>query len=72
MVETMKMLIKRHWLTLIGLLAGALGGLLYWYFIGCTTGSCPITSSPVNSSIWGAVLGGLIFSAFEKEKKIEK
>lgn len=62
-----KMFLKRHWVTLTGVLAGALGGFLYWYFIGCSSGSCPITSSSVNSALWGAILGALIFNAFEKD-----
>jgi len=62
--------IKRHWLTLLGIVIGALGGFLYWKFIGCTTGTCPITSSPINSSIWGSIIGGLLFSSFQKENKV--
>lgn len=50
---------------IIGAVIGAIGGFLYWYFIGCTTGTCPISSSPVISTIWGALIGGLLFSAFK-------
>ena len=33
----------------------------------------PITSSPVNSSIWGAAMGGLLLSSFMPEhRKIKK
>ena len=63
-------LIKKYKLTLIGTLVGAAGGYAYYYFIGCATGSCAITSSPVNSTIYGVLMGGLLFSMFEpKEKK---
>ena len=51
-------LLKRHWPTLLGAALGALGGYLYWYFVGCADGTCPITSSPLNSTLWGAVMGG--------------
>lgn len=61
--------IKSNWLLFAGIAVGAIGGYLYWKFVGCQTGSCPITSSPLYSSIWGAVLGGLLFSAFKKEEK---
>lgn len=61
---------KRHWLTLLGIAIGALGGFLYWRFVGCTTGTCPITSSPFNSTLWGAITGGLLFSSFKKENKV--
>ena len=58
-------LLKRHWPTLLGAALGALGGYLYWYFVGCADGTCPITSSPLNSTLWGAVMGGLLLSMFE-------
>ena len=61
--------IKREWLWFAGGAAGAVGGYLYWYFIGCNSGVCQITSSPINSTLYGIVLGGLIFSLFKKNKK---
>jgi ubiquinone/menaquinone biosynthesis C-methylase UbiE len=61
--------IRREWLIFAGIAAGAIGGYLYWYFIGCESGSCPITSSPLNSSIYGALLGALLLSTFKKSKK---
>ncbi len=61
--------LKRQWLTLTGIALGTLGGFLYWKFVGCTTGTCPITSSPVNSALWGAVMGGLLLSAFKNTAK---
>lgn len=62
----MDLLIKYKY-TILGLLAGATGGFLYYYFIGCNTGSCPITSKPLNSTLYGAMMGGLFFSTFEKK-----
>lgn len=53
---------------MVGILTGAIGGYLYYHFIGCATGTCPITSKPLNSTIYGAVMGGLLFSIFKKEK----
>lgn len=43
---------------------GALGGFLYYSFMGCA-GSCAITSSPVNSTVYGAVMG-LILTDWKK------
>ncbi len=60
--------ILKHKLTLIGILAGAIGGYLYYYFIGCANGSCAITSKPLNSTLYGAMMGGLLFNIFQKEK----
>ncbi len=64
--------LKKHWLTLPGVVIGALGGYLYWRYAGCESGSCPITSSPLLSSLWGAIMGGLLFSMFKTEKKEEE
>ena len=43
----------------VGALLGAIGGYAYYHFIGCTSGSCAITSRPVNSTIYGLFMGGL-------------
>lgn len=61
--------LMRNKLTVLGILAGAAGGYLYYHFIGCTTGSCPITSQPVNSTLYGAMMGGLLLSSFNKDEK---
>ncbi|MBK6953060.1 MAG: hypothetical protein IPH24_13760 [Crocinitomicaceae bacterium] len=61
----MKSLLKKNKLTLIGIGIGIIGGYLYYYFIGCHSGSCAITSSPVNSMIYGAVMGGLLFNTLQ-------
>jgi Family of unknown function (DUF6132) len=51
---------------LVGGVAGAIAGYVYWLYIGCTSGSCPITSSPVNSSIYGCVMGVMTVNLFRK------
>ena len=61
--------IKKHLLVFAGILTGAVGGYLYYHFVGCTTGTCPITSNPLNSTLYGSIMGGLMFSLFQKEKK---
>jgi hypothetical protein len=38
------------------LVFGALGGFLYYHFIGCN-GSCAITGSPVDSTLYGSLMG---------------
>ena len=55
-------------LTIIGILMGALGGYLYFYFVGCDSGTCAITSKPINSTLYGALMGGLFLNIFKKEK----
>ena len=41
-------------------LAGALLGYGYYYFIGCQSGTCPITSNPYISTAYGTILGVLL------------
>jgi len=55
----MKRFIKKYGLYLLFALIGAIGGYLYWYYIGCKSGSCPITSVWYTTSLYGAVLGYL-------------
>lgn len=52
-----------------GILIGMIAGYLYYHFVGCVSGSCTITSKPVNSTLYGGLLGGLFFNLFTKEKK---
>lgn len=65
-------MIKKNMLTIIGIVLGALGGFLYWKFIGCNSGTCAITSKPLNSTIYGAIMGGLIFSLFKNNKNVNQ
>jgi len=51
-----------------GALVGAIAGLLYWKFVGCSSGHCMISSKPLNSMVYFAASGILIASAFKKEK----
>lgn len=47
---------------IIATLAGAGVGFLIYKLVGCRTGSCPITSNPWMSMIWGALIGFLLAS----------
>jgi hypothetical protein len=58
----------KYKLTIIGIVAGAIGGYLYYHSVGCSSGTCAITSKPLNSSLYGAMMGGLLFNIFQKEK----
>lgn len=65
----MKNFIKKYKLGLIGIVLGGILGYAYYHFIGCNTGTCAITSKPINSSVYGMVMGYLILSTFEKTKE---
>lgn len=64
----MKKLLNNNKLIVLGIILGAIVGFLYYQFIGCSTGTCNITSKPLNSTVYFAVMGGLIFSLFKKEE----
>jgi len=73
MIQTMKDFFKKYQLTVIGVILGAIGGYLYYHFVGCNSGTCAITSKPLNSTLYGALMGGLFLNIFKKEnKKITK
>ncbi len=60
---------NKYKLAIIGVIIGALAGFLYWKYVGCSSGSCPITSSPLNMTLFGAVMGGLLFDILFYKKK---
>lgn len=64
-------IIKNNWTYLLGIVLGAIGGYLYWKYIGCSSGTCPITSSSTISTLYGALMGGLLGGSFKKNK-VEK
>lgn len=64
----MKELISKHILKIVGTLVGAVGGFLYYYYIGCSSGTCPLTSNPYVSVLYGALLGYLLFDMFKKKE----
>ena len=64
----MNELIKKNHLKIIGILVGGAGGFAYYHFVGCASGTCPITSNPYMTTIWGAVMGYLVFDMFKKKE----
>ncbi len=67
----MKSWMLKNKLLIIGALVGAVAGYIYYAQVGCVTGTCAITSSPVNSTAYFAVMGALAFNIFRKEKPRE-
>ena len=68
----MKKWFNNNTLYLIGAILGAVAGYMYWKFVGCSSGTCAITSKPVNSILYGAMLGALLLGIFKKEDKAVK
>ncbi len=49
------------WLWRVGSIAfGGAAGFAFYRFVGCKTGTCPITSNPWLSTLYGAFLGALL------------
>ncbi len=65
----MKKLFNENKLYVFGAIAGAIGGFMYWKFVGCSSGTCMITSSPRNSTLYFALMGAIFFGIFKKEKQ---
>ncbi len=57
-----KQFLRKYPAEITGLLAGTLGGFLYWKYVGCLTGSCAIQSNWYLMVPWGAVMGWLVGS----------
>ena len=49
---------------------GALGGYAYYYFVGCRTGACPISSNPWISTVYGAGMGLILTMGKRKKEQI--
>lgn len=68
----MKYWIRSNKLYIIGVMIGAIAGYFYWQRIGCLSGTCMITSKPLNSTIYGAIMGALLLGLFKKDSKSQK
>jgi hypothetical protein len=64
-------IIKSKVVSIVFLILGGVFGLLYWKFVGCSTGTCPITSHWYASTLYGMLMGWLIgdmISTFIRKK----
>ena len=59
--------IIKNKLSIIGIIIGSIAGFLYWKFVGCVSGRCMITSKPINSTLYGGLMGYLLLNIFNKE-----
>jgi len=53
-------ILRRHARTALGFAAGAIGGALYAHFVGCRTGTCPLTSSVWSAGLFFGVTGAIV------------
>ncbi len=59
---------KEYIFRVLPVVIGAIIGYAYYYFIGCNSGKCAITSNPYISTAYGAFTG-FIFALPTKKKK---
>jgi hypothetical protein len=67
-----QLLNKKLFKIVLFIFLGGMGGFAYFYFIGCQTGSCPITRNPYISTGYGMLIGLLISYDTKKKKKQEE
>lgn len=65
-------LLWKSTLRAVPVLLGAFAGYAYYHFIGCVSGSCPITSNPWSSTGYGALIGFLLAPWQNKKNDAEK
>ena len=56
-------------ISVIGVIVGAISGYAYYHYVGCASGTCAITSKPLNSTLYGGLMGGLLFNMFVTSPK---
>ncbi len=69
---SLRIFLKRYAPALIGVSVGALGGYLYYRFVGCQSGACVITGNPIISTLYGGTLGYLIATIITPGAKKEE
>jgi hypothetical protein len=60
-----KIILKR----VLPVVAGALLGFAYYYYVGCYSGSCAISSNPYISTAYGGLIGFLLSIPSKRKKK---
>jgi hypothetical protein len=52
----------------IAVVMGGAGGYAYYYYVGCASGTCAITSNPYISTVYGMVMGMLLVNSPKKKE----
>ena len=45
---------------IVGVVVGGGLGFAYYKLVGCSTGTCPLTSNPFTSTLYGSIVGALV------------
>jgi len=74
----MNNILKKYSMQVVFAMLGAIGGFLYWKYVGCLSGTCPIKSVWYWSTLWGMAAGYLAGDMLDglvkwiRKKRIEK
>ena len=66
-MEFFKSLTLWHKRAIAAVIGGA-GGYAYYYYIGCISGTCAITSNPYISTVYGMAMAALLVSSPKKKE----
>jgi len=58
-MERLRSLARSPWRTALGVLLGAAGGAAYAHFVGCHTGTCPLTGNVWTAALFFGFTGGV-------------
>ena len=67
----MQRIAQKYWKQALFTLLGATLGFAYWKFVGCTSGTCPITANWHTSTLMGALIGMMAVPSRKTENKIK-
>ncbi len=57
------MLSWSFWKSFTAIAIGGISGFLYYHFVGCTSGTCAITSNPYLSIMMGGLMGYFVINS---------
>jgi len=56
-IDLKKLATRKNVTKLVFVAVGAAAGFSYYHFIGCVSGTCPITGNPYVSTMYGGLMG---------------
>jgi len=65
----MKKFLYNNIFLIAGIITGGIAGYFYWRQVGYSSGTCLITSKPLNSTVYGALMGALLLNIFKSNRK---
>jgi len=71
----MKDFIIKHKYALILIIPGIIAGYLYWKYVGCLSGTCPITANWHSMVVFGGLIGYFLGDSVDdiiRKRKLKK